>query len=280
VSLSTKAGVNECIDYSLTKAEVPLSKVFVSKNTGFQNFYSQRELELKLHLVDKAYQEREYRLAHKRIKVLPSLRDFEIVKVIGTGGFSQVLMVRKISQGSLFAMKIIDKKHIIDQNKVEQIINERKILSALDHPFIVKLSSAFTSKNYLYLVLDLCPGGELFYYLSKQRVFSEDQARLCFAQILLALEYLHKNRIIYRDLKPENILIDEEGNLRLTDFGLSKMNFEEDDLSYSFCGSPEYMSPEMLGSCGHNRMIDFYCLGALLYEMLTGLPPHYNEDRL
>jgi serum/glucocorticoid-regulated kinase 2 len=97
---------------------------------------------------------------------------------------------------------------------------------------------------------------------------------------VLALEFLHSKNVLYRDLKPENILVDEEGHLRLTDFGLSKMDFGKNDISNSFCGSPEYMSPEMLSNFGHNKTLDFYSLGVLLYELLVGLPPHYNEDRL
>ena len=129
------------------------------------------------------------------------------------------------------------------------------------------------------MVLDLCPGGELFYYIQQYRRFTEKSARIYFAEILLILEYLHQNHILYRDLKPENILIDSEGHLKLTDFGLSIMDFNEDELSYTFCGSPEYMSPEMLAQSGHSFALDFYTLGVLLYEMLTGLPPHYNQNR-
>jgi serine/threonine protein kinase len=129
-------------------------------------------------------------------------------------------------------------------------------------------------------VLDLCPGGELFYYITKNKRFNETQAKFYFAEVLLALEHLHKNNIIYRDLKPENILIDERGHIKLTDFGLSKMDFKLYDQAYSFCGSPEYMSPEMLANAGHGRAVDIYCLGVLLYELLTALPPHYNDDRM
>lgn len=106
--------------------------------------------------------------------------------------------------------------------------------------------------------------------------FTEYQAKICFAEILLALEFLHNNKILYRDLKPENVLVDADGHIRLTDFGLSCMNVSEDDLNFSFCGSPEYLSPEMLKNEGHGFPLDIYCLGVLLYELLVGLPPHYN----
>ena len=138
---------------------------------------------------------------------------------------------------------------------------------------------AFQSKHYLHLVLDFCPGGELFFHLSRFRRFPENVARFYFAEILLGIEYLHSQKVLYRDLKPENILIDLDGHIKITDFGLSKDNFGSRDRTNSFCGSPEYMSPEMLTSDFHTRMVDFYSLGALLYEMLIGLPPYYSTDR-
>lgn len=128
--------------------------------------------------------------------------------------------------------------------------------------------------------MDLCPGGELFYYINKFKRFGENQAKIYFAEILLTIEYLHSNNVLYRDLKPENILVDENGHIKITDFGLSRMDFTKQDLAETFCGSPEYMSPEMLNQTGHGFELDIYCLGVLLYELLTGLPPHYNENRL
>ena len=127
--------------------------------------------------------------------------------------------------------------------------------------------------------MDFCPGGELFYHLHHLGRLTEDQSRFYISEILLGLEHLHSLDIIYRDLKPENILLDLDGHIKITDFGLSKENIKPLDRSYSFCGSPEYMSPEMLQGQGHGRQLDFYSLGALLYEMLTGLPPYYDSNR-
>ncbi len=158
-------------------------------------------------------------------------------------------------------------------------MTERRILESLSHPFLIKMHWAFQSEEYLHLVLDFCPGGELFFHLSRFGKFPENVARFYFAEILLGLEYLHSRNIFYRDLKPENILIDLDGHIKITDFGLSKDNFSQRDRSSSFCGSPEYMSPEMLTNKKHDRNVDFYSLGALLYEMLTGLPPFYSSDR-
>lgn len=127
--------------------------------------------------------------------------------------------------------------------------------------------------------MDFCPGGELFYHLHNIGRLSEDQARFYVAEILSGIEYLHSMNIAYRDLKPENILLDIDGHVRITDFGLSKEGIGEKVQSYSFCGSPEYMSPEMLKAAGHGREVDFYSIGALLFEMLTGLPPFYESNR-
>ena len=167
---------------------------------------------------------------------------------------------------------------IHSKRKIKPIIRERKVMEEMDHPFIVKLYWAFQSKDELYLVMDLCTGGEIFYHLSQFKRFPEDLARFYFTEIILGLEYLHSKGIMYRDLKPENILLDIDGHIRIADFGLCK-KLEEGLFSYSFCGSPEYMSPEMLAGVGHDRRIDFYCLGAILYEMLTGLPPFFSKEK-
>lgn len=127
--------------------------------------------------------------------------------------------------------------------------------------------------------MDFCPGGELFYHLHNLGRLAEDQARFYISEILLGLEYLHDLNIAYRDLKPENILLDIDGHVKITDFGLSKENMMPRNRSDSFCGSPEYMSPEMLQGIGHGREVDYYSIGALLFEMLTGLPPFYDSNR-
>lgn len=150
----------------------------------------------------------------------------------------------------------------------------------MQHPLIVQLHYAFTTKNYYCLVLDLCTGGELFHYIQKLGQLQINCAKVLFAEVILALEYLHSKNILYRDLKPENILVDERGHLRLTDFGLCKFDFKRGDLTGSFVGSPEYMSPEILNGELYDYSVDYYTIGVLFYEMVVGLPPHYNENKV
>jgi serine/threonine protein kinase len=209
---------------------------------------------------------------------------FEVVKMIGKGGFSRVLEVRKKDSGELFAMKSMNKAFLKREHKIPQVLTERQVMARLNHPFIVQLKWAFQSvrvsqDHELHLVMDFCPGGELFFHLHNLGRFSEDQAKFYFGEIVLGLEHLHNNNIIYRDIKPENILLDIDGHVKLTDFGLAKEHLNSSAISYSFCGSPEYMSPEMLRRQGHGRPVDFYSLGALLFEMLTGLPPFYSRNK-
>ncbi len=147
----------------------------------------------------------------------------------------------------------------------------------LDSPFIVKLFYAFQSIDHLHFVMEFCAGGELFYLLQRQGRFTEQQAKFYFSEIVLGLEYIHQHEILYRDLKPENIFLDIDGHVKLADFGLSKIQ-KRDTLNESYCGSAEYMSPEMLNGQPYSYGIDFYSLGAVVFEMVTGLPPHYSTD--
>jgi len=138
---------------------------------------------------------------------------------------------------------------------------------------------AFTTRNYYCLVIDLCTGGELFYYIQKKNSFPVREAKILLAEVMTAIDFLHESNVIYRDLKPENILVDEHGHLKLTDFGLCKPGFGPTDLTSSYVGSPEYMSPEILSSKPYGYSVDYYTIGVLLYEMVVGRPPHYTEDR-
>lgn len=182
--------------------------------------------------------------------------------------------------GSLFAMKILRKSHLVRRRQIERTRTERKVLSVVNHPFIMKLHYAFQSPDKLYLVLDYCPGGELFFHLSRFRRFPERVARFYSAELLLALGHLHKRGIIYRDLKPENVLLDADGHVKLGDFGLAKAGIRHAyEGATSMCGTPEYMAPEVLAQQGHGFCVDYWGLGMLTYEMMSGLPPWYTTDR-
>ncbi|CAD8127096.1 unnamed protein product [Paramecium sonneborni] len=207
-----------------------------------------------------------------------TLKDFIFIKCIGIGGFSRVYLVKMKQDGRFYAIKLIDKQFILKYKKQGIVQNERDIMTVLDHPFINKLMFAFESKNFIVFVLEFCSGGELFWQLRQVKRMTEEQARFYFAEICLAMCYLHSLSVVYRDIKPENILIDMDGHIRIADFGLSKPNMSEEDYAYSFCGSPEYMAPEMLLKVGHNIQVDHYCLGALLYELVIGLPPYYSRN--
>jgi len=210
----------------------------------------------------------------------PRLDSFKMIKVVGKGSFGKVFLVREKQTNEMFALKVLKKDNIIKRNQVEHTKTERSVLGYVKHPFIVGLNMAFQSKDKLYFVLDYCAGGELFFHLGKVGKFSEKRACFYAAEITLAINYVHDLDIVYRDLKPENVLLDSRGHVRLTDFGLSKEGISNSSSgANSFCGTPEYLAPEILNRHGHGRAVDWWSLGALLYEMLTGLPPFYCRDR-
>jgi serum/glucocorticoid-regulated kinase 2 len=207
-----------------------------------------------------------------------TLKDFVLIKTVGKGSFGKVIQVKKKDTGQIYAMKVLKKEQVIRRKQFEHTMAERRILEEIDHPFIVSLRFAFQTTQKLYMVFDFFNGGELFHYLSKGGRFSEDRARLYAAEIALGLEHVHSMNIIYRDLKPENLLLDADGHIRITDFGLSKENVFDDDVK-SFCGTPEYLAPEVLKRQKYGKAVDWWSLGTLLYEMISGLPPYYDRNR-
>ncbi|KAM7181721.1 ribosomal protein S6 kinase alpha-3 isoform 1-T1 [Macrochelys suwanniensis] len=212
---------------------------------------------------------------------------FELLKVLGQGSFGKVFLVKKISGSDarqLYAMKVLKKAtlkvcvHVVVRDRVRTKM-ERDILVEVNHPFIVKLHYAFQTEGKLYLILDFLRGGDLFTRLSKEVMFTEEDVKFYLAELALALDHLHSLGIIYRDLKPENILLDEEGHIKLTDFGLSKESIDHEKKAYSFCGTVEYMAPEVVNRRGHTQSADWWSFGVLMFEMLTGTLPFQGKDR-
>ncbi|KAG6817077.1 hypothetical protein H0H87_012845 [Tephrocybe sp. NHM501043] len=209
------------------------------------------------------------------------LSDFEVRRTLGSGTFARVLLVRHRlstahpSSHTHFAMKVLRKTDIVKLRQVEHVNAERYILSRVSHPFVVDLFATFQDSINVYMLMSYVPGGELFTHLRRARRFTPDVTRFYLATIILALKYLHSFNIIYRDLKPENLLLDARGYLRLTDFGFAKI---VDDRTWTLCGTPEYLAPEIIQSDGHGKAADWWACGVLCYEMLVGYPPFFDES--
>ena len=198
--------------------------------------------------------------------------DFDFLKMIGKGSFGKVMLAKHREEKQTYAVKVLEKKMILKKNEKAHIMCERNVLlKNLNHPFLVGLRYSFQSSDKLYFVLDYVNGGELFFHLQKERHFTEPRARFYSAEITSALGYLHSEGIVYRDLKPENILLDREGHIVLTDFGLCKDGIRGRDTTNTFCGTPEYLAPEVIRKEQYDRTVDWWCFGAVLYEMIYGL---------
>ena len=208
-----------------------------------------------------------------------SIDDFTIIKLLGKGSYAKVLLVRKNSDEEYFAMKVLKKREITERSEENHIISERQILENCKSPFIVQLKYAFQTPRKLYMVMEFMAGGELFFHLSKLRRFNEEIARFYISEVIIGLEYLHKQDIIYRDLKPENILLGLDGHIKLTDFGLSKKVTESKFQTRTLCGTPEYQAPEILLDFEYGKPVDFWSIGCLLYELISGMPPYFEKNR-
>eukprot|EP00824_Muranothrix_gubernata_P024788 TRINITY_DN749_c0_g1_i2.p1 TRINITY_DN749_c0_g1~~TRINITY_DN749_c0_g1_i2.p1 ORF type:complete len:377 (+),score=48.73 TRINITY_DN749_c0_g1_i2:149-1279(+) len=213
---------------------------------------------------------------HRKDELAKCLVNYEILRLLGEGTYGKVYLVKNRASSELLAMKVLKKSDVRAQGQIVHTWAERNILEKVKHPFVVSLKEALQDPSRLYLFMDYCPGGDIFFHLSQCGRFGERKARFYTACLVLAFEELHKKNILYRDIKPENILIDSTGFPMLTDFGLSKENVKK--RTFSFCGTPEYLAPEIVMRGGHGKMADIWGLGAILYEMVTGFPPFYEPD--
>ncbi|XP_076818914.1 cAMP-dependent protein kinase catalytic subunit PRKX-like isoform X1 [Clavelina lepadiformis] len=206
-----------------------------------------------------------------------SLEDLEILTTIGTGTFGRVVLVKERHTKEFFALKVMKILDVIKLKQVQHVKSEKLILSQIQHPFIVQLYWTYHDDSFLYMLLDFVCGGELFSYLRNAGRFNNATSLFFASEIVSALSYLHSKDIVYRDLKPENILLDRDGHTKLTDFGFAKT---VEDRTWTLCGTPEYLAPEVLQSKGHGKSVDWWALGVLIYEMLAGFPPFWDEQQI
>ncbi|XP_036406521.1 cGMP-dependent protein kinase 1 [Megalops cyprinoides] len=196
---------------------------------------------------------------------------------LGVGGFGRVELVTTLHHGQYYALKRVSKKHIVAKRQEDHVKFEKRVLQEIQSDFIVRLYAAFKDTRYIYMIMEFCSGGELWTKLKEVGRFDEPIAVFCAACVVEAYAYLHKKGILYRDLKPENLMLDKRGYVKLVDFGFAK-ELVRGDKTYSFCGTPEYMAPEIIQNQGHDFAADFWSLGILVYELLAGSPPFSSSE--
>ncbi|KAH0513000.1 RAC-beta serine/threonine-protein kinase [Microtus ochrogaster] len=217
-------------------------------------------------------------VAVNKARAKVTMNDFDYLKLLGKGTFGKVILVREKATGRYYAMKILRKEVIIAKDEVAHTVTESRVLQNTRHPFLTALKYAFQTHDRLCFVMEYANGGELFFHLSRERVFTEDRARFYGAEIVSALEYLHSRDVVYRDIKLENLMLDKDGHIKITDFGLCKEGISDGATMKTFCGTPEYLAPEVLEDNDYGRAVDWWGLGVVMYEMMCGRLPFYNQD--
>jgi serine/threonine protein kinase len=207
------------------------------------------------------------------------LSDFKKMSVLGAGSFGAVYLVRHLGVQKVFAVKQLAKSHVVRTGQLEHLVAERDVLAKMDSSWFPRLYGTFHDNLNAYLILEFVAGGEFYNILREKGRFSDDHTKFYAACVVKGLGYLHSIGFVYRDLKPENLLLDHQGYLKITDMGFAKL-LQPGERTYTLCGTPEYLAPEIISSKGHNKSVDWWCLGILIYEMLTGGPPFEDENQM
>lgn len=266
----------------------PTRPMKINRRSSLSKYSSSYEIDINEAFVSSLNKNSPYTLASNANRsgfYKPQLADFEPIKVLGKGSYGKVLLVREVATGRLFAQKQLKKASLIinETNEVhltnyQRTLNEKTILEKVHHSNIVKLFYAFQDHNKVYLILEYLDGGELFHHLAQEKFMSETNAAYYVAQMVLAIRYLHVHlKVIYRDLKPENCMLNLGGNLVLTDFGLSKES-SSDAKNHSMTGTAQYMAPEILKGEPYDYAVDWWSLGCVVFDLLTGSPPFTGNN--